>query len=324
MTPQAVVQVAGRLRSADPVAATARIWASRLTRLGWSCTGVVPEEVGEPTRDAELIVHSVDGGEALTPLLDRLGADDQLTLVHHGSAPGSDRNVLRELRVRARRALAADPDAREELRRLGFRNVTALDPTLSAGPLGVDPDEATATELAGHPGPRILCVGPLGPNRGIEVLLSAFADVVTCHHPGAVLTLCGPAPHWYRKRLHRTITRQGLLACEVVAPSDDSQVLARIVHAACMVDLRPAALDPYLYEAAARGTPVVAPAVAATSALADGSLVAVQAGHRAAVTAALVTAALVTALDREGGGARATATDERHLDVALARALGVA
>lgn len=320
MTPQAVVQVAGRLSSADPVAATARGWATRLTRLGRMCTSIVPEEVAGPTREAELIVHSVDGGEDLAPLLERVGTSAQLTLVHHGSAPGSDRRVLRDLRPRARRALAADPDAREELRRLGYRNVTALDPTFAAGPVAADPDEATAAELAGHPGPRILCVGPLGPNRGIEVLLAAFTDLVTLHHPGAVLTLCGPAPDWYRQRLHRTITRRGLLACEVVAPSDDSQVLARIDHAACMVALRPAALDPYLQEAASRGTPVVAPAIAATSALTAGSLVAVHPADPAAVTAALV-----TALDREGDvDARPTETDDGHLDAALARALGVA
>jgi glycosyltransferase involved in cell wall biosynthesis len=214
--------------------------------------------------------------------------------------------------------LAADPDAREELRRLGYRNVTALDPMLSAGPLAAHADEDTTTELAGHPGPRILCVGPLGPNRGIEVLLAAFADLVTRHQPGAVLTLCGSGPDWYRSRLHRTVVSQGLLACEIVAPADDSQVLARIAHAACMVSLRPAALDPYLHEAAVRGTPIVSPTTAATSALPDGSVVAVQAIGRPEVTAALV-----TALDRTGSGLAPAEVDERLLDVALAAALGV-
>jgi hypothetical protein len=319
MTPQAVVQVAGRLGSADPVAATARSWTTRLTRLGRPCTTVEPGGVGGPTEGAALVVHSVDGGEDLAPLLDRLGNEEQVTLVHHGSAPGSHRRVLRELRPRARRALAADADAREELRRLGYRNVAALDPALAAGSLAVDPDEATAVQLGEHPGPRILCVGPLAPGRGIEVLLAAFADIVTHHHPGAVLSLCGEAPDWYHQRLHLAITRQGLLACEVVVPSDDREVMARIVEAACMVSLRPVALDPYLHEAAAHGTPVVAPADTATSALPAGSLVAVPDLGRAAVTAALV-----VALDGAAGGGPRPETHGRRLDVALARSLGVA
>jgi glycosyltransferase involved in cell wall biosynthesis len=299
MTPPAaeVVQVLGRVRAGDPVTATVRAIHERLARLGRPGR-VVTADSGDrslPTSlDGALLVHTVDGGETLAPLVPVL-AGRPLRLVHHGSAVGSDRSTLRALRGSTCGAVAADPAAREELRGLGYGLVGTLDPTLADGALdGIVPDEATAANLAGHPGPLLLSVGPVAPNRGVEMLIDAFAQLLTHAQPSAVLSLCGPAPQWYRARLHRHVITRGLLACEIVEPSDDGQVLARLERADAVISLRPAGLDPYVRAAARRGLPVVAPLAPATAGLASQGLVAVS--PRAGATE--LAAALATALSR--------------------------
>jgi glycosyltransferase involved in cell wall biosynthesis len=273
MTSQAseVVQLVGCARAGDPVTATAVAWHAERTRQGRPSRvaavepGTIPDmKRFDPASSGELVVHTVDGGEDLSTTVGALGAR-RLTVVHHGSAVGSDRRSLRALRGCTDRAVAADPAAREELRGLGFRRVDLVDPGSGHDAFAdTVPDASTASNLARHPGALLLWVGPVGPNRGVELLLRAFAEVVTHTVPSAVLSLCGPAAPWYRARLHREVTARGLLACEVVVPRDDSEVLARLERADAVVCLRPAALDPYVLAAARRGVPIVAPADART------------------------------------------------------------
>ncbi len=269
MTPHEgeVVQVVGSARAGDPVTATAVAWHSARVRQGRPSRVVAADpgpvraiERFDPAVTGEVVVHSADGGEDLAAILPGL-RDRPLTLVHHGSAVGSDRRTLRALRGRTYRALAADPAAREELRGLGFRRVELIeDGNDDDAFAGTAPDAPTVDNLARHPGVLLLCVGPVRPNRGVELLLGAFADVVTRTVPSAVLSLCGPVPPWYRGLLHREVTRQGLRACEIVAPRDDAEVLARLERADAVVSLRPAGLDPYLRAVARRGVPIIAPA----------------------------------------------------------------
>lgn len=274
MTSQAseVVQLVGCARAGDPVTATAVAWHAERSRQGLPSRvaavepGTIPAvERFVPAWPAEVVVHSVDGGEDLAALVGTL-RERRITLVHHGSAVGSDRRSLRALRGCTDRAVAADPAAREELRGLGFRRVELVDPASGDDAFASTvPDASTADSLALHPGAFLLCVGPVGPNRGVELLLRAFAEVVTHTVPSAVLSLCGPAAPWYRARLHREVTARGLRACEVVAPGNDGEVLARLERADAVVSLRPAALDPYARAAARRGIPIVAPGDARTA-----------------------------------------------------------
>lgn len=261
-----MVQVVGSARAGDPVTATAVAWHTEAHRRGRP-SAIAAADPGtmraferfDPRHSGEVVVHSVDGGESLAPIVGML-RDRPLTLVHHGSAVGSDRRSLRALRASAHRALAADPAAREELRGLGFRSVSDADDLRGLDAFAdIVADAATMENLARHPGALVLAIGPVRPNRGIEILLDAFADVVTHAVPSAVLSVCGPVEPWYRDRLHRTVTRGGLRACEIVAPSDDGEVLARIEQAAALVSLHPAALDPYARVAARRRMPIVAP-----------------------------------------------------------------
>lgn len=316
MTPSAtgVVQVVGRPNAGDPVTATARGWRTRLERRGAGGSVVDPSSaaVSDATR---LVVHSVDGGADLGPLLTHLSGQ-RLTVVHHGSAPGSERATLRALRPHTERALAADAAAREELRALGFRWVEALDPSLAELEEAI-PDPATVASLAAHPGPRLLHVGPLRPHAGIEHLLEAFSDLLTHHVPDAVLTLCGPSPHWYRQQLHRTITRCGLLACEVAAPIDDGEVVARLDTASCLLALQPRALDPFVRAAAGRGLPIVGPTSPELARVPESQRVVVP--RRA--TVASLTPALREGLARTGEATRRERPSAS--DDTLLRALGL-
>lgn len=293
------VQVVGCARAGDPVTATAVAWHAAATRQGRSSRVAAADpgamrgfERFDPEVTGSVVVHSVDGGEDLAAIVPVL-CERRLTLVHHGSAVGSDRRSLRALRDCTDRAMAADPVAREELRGLGFQRVDPVDRHDGQGAFaGTVPDAPTVENLARHPGELLLCVGPVRPNRGVELLLAAFADVVTHTVPSAVLSMCGPAAPWYRDRLHREVTRQGLRACEIVVPNDDAEVLARLERADALISLRPAGLDPYLAAAAGRGVPIVAPADARTAWLDPPQLVPLT----LPVTRASLAAAIVDAL----------------------------
>ena len=275
-----VVQVIGQGHAGDPVTATAVALHARFLDLGLRArlTAADPGTAATIERydraiDGHLIVHSVDGGESLRTLIGDL-ADRPLTLVHHGSTVGSDRRGLRALRPATRRAVASDPAGREELRGVGFTRVGILDGRAMVDPFaGVVTHQPTRDNLARHPGPLLLCIGRIAPNRGFETLLAAFAEVLTRVQPAAVLSLCGPSSPWYREQLHRYVTRRGLSACEIVEPVDEGGVLARVERADAVVFLRPTPLDPYLREAVRRGLPVVAPAGAATSEIDPAALV---------------------------------------------------
>lgn len=270
-----VVQVLGAARAGDPVTATARGIATRLAHTGRSArvvagrvdgsaqdlaeAGGTLEAFDTAQLDGTVVVHSVDGGEELERLLPGL-SDKPLRLIHHGSAVGSDRHVLRRLRTMTAATAAASPAARDELRALGFDDVAVIPLAELGGALdGVLADQATASNLERHPGPLILCVGPIAPNRSLELLLDAFADLVTGPRPGATLSICGPATPWYATALRRRILSLGLMACELVDPTDDRAVAARVDHAHGLVALRPAALDPYVERAVRAGASIVAP-----------------------------------------------------------------
>lgn len=283
-----VVQVLGRARAGDPVTATARGIAARLALAGrstqvlagdlptgWAAANT-PDALGEKRLDARveafradrldgtIVVHSVDGGEDLEPLLPAL-AGRRIRLLHHGSAVGSNRRALRGLRDAMITAAAVSPAAGEELRSLGFADVTVLPVGRTGGALdGVAADEATTANLDRHPGPLILTVGPIVPNRSLELLLDAFADLITRRRPSATLSICGPAARWYATALRRRVLALGLVACELVEPPDDRAVAARLDHADAVVSLHPTALDPYLERAARRGAAIVAPLGAPT------------------------------------------------------------
>lgn len=282
MTPHAgeVAQVLGSARAGDPVTATAVAWHAERARQSRPSRVVAADpgslravERFDPAVTGEVVVHCVDGGEDLAAIVPAL-RDRRITLVHHGSEVGSDRASLRALRGCTDRAMAADPAAREELRGLGFRRVELVEQRPGHDALASTvPDAPTVDNLARHPGVLLLWVGPVRPNRDVELLLGAFADVVTHTVPGAVLSLCGPSAPWYRSRLHREVTRRGLRSCEVVAPTDDAEVLARLERADAMVSLRPTGLDPYLAAAAGRGVPIVAPGGARSASIDPQQLV---------------------------------------------------
>lgn len=270
-----LIHVVGRAQPGDPVTASARALCHTLGRLGHpgrlvasaASTGDVDATSLEDASEPTAIVHTVDGGEALLDGVPAL-VDRRLTLVHHGSAVGSDRRALRMLRGAVTRAAAADAAAREELRGLGFGHVRTLDPRVIDAPLDEVPaDRATADNLARHPGPMILAVGPLGPGRSLEVLIDAFAELITSTRPAATLSLCGPSSPWYMASLRRRVAARGLVACEVIEPSSEGEVVARLERADVLVNLRPTSLDPYLRSAASRGVAIVAPLDPRTAAL---------------------------------------------------------
>jgi hypothetical protein len=285
-TPPGVVQVVGRARPADRVTATARGLRLALAELGHPGRVVAVrredrsagiDEIGALAAHERVVLHTVDGGEDLAPAVRAL--EDRavrITVVHHGSAPGSDRAVLRALRGRATHATAADPVAREELRSLGYGSVAQLDAAVLDRALDdVEPDPASVDNLAGHAGPLTLSVGPCEPAASLERLLDAFAEMVTTERPSGTLSLCGPPEPWYVARLRRHIVANGLVACELLSPATDAQVMARLDRAAAVVDLHPVGLDPVRQTAARRGIPIVAPLVAATADVPDDQLVAV-------------------------------------------------
>lgn len=294
-----LVHVVGRARPADPVTASARALQRRHEqdgRPGRVVAGAQDagcEDIGPVAdlSDAEVVVHSVDGGEDLAGALPHL-IGRSVTLVHHGSAAGSDRRVLRALRGSTTRALATDPGAREELRALGFGEVARLDPALLDGALDhLTADPASVESLARHPGPLVLSVGPIGPNRSLELLLDAFAELVTGARPSATLSLCGPSSPWYLATLRRRIAARGLRACELLSPATDAEAVARLDRADAVVALHPVGLDPFLRHAARAGVPIVAPLVAATAALPTDRLVPVPTRLRATDLSAALQAA---------------------------------
>lgn len=327
---RALVHVLGRARAGDPTTAAARAVCLRLAAAGrpgrllaadpGPDVGAHAAE-GSALADGVIVVHTVDGGEDLSGLLPDL-VGRRVHVVHHGSSVGSDRSVLRALRGAVAVAVAADAAGREELRGLGYRTVGVLPASAVTGGLdGITAHEATAENLAQHPGPRVVVVGPIVPGRSLELLLDAFADLVTGPRPSATLSLCGPSPAWYGALLRRRILARGLLACELVSPHDEGSVVARLDHADAVVSLHPRPLDPYVEHAAQHGTPVVAPRRAATSHIARDLLVDVGPPvTRAALAAALriATEPRAPAATPEGlRGASAQRTD----DVALRRAL---
>lgn len=305
-------------RPGDPVAAAARSIRDHLARAGWPGP-VLALRTHPGVRDVEaldtddlagrtVVLHTVDGGEALEPIACRL-AGTEVHLVHHGSAPGARRGVLRALRGAARVALAASPGGREELRALGFADVRALPVHAArAGLSGIDPDTATAADLRAHPGPRIVAVGPVAPGRSLELLVDAFADLVTAERPSATLSICGPGTRWYEAMLQRRILNRGLRACELIEPADDAATLARLDGAAAVVTLVPAPLDPYAVRAVAGGAALVAPATAATAwarATAPARVVGLPAAPgRAQLTDALAAATAHTAVPTGPGALR--------------------
>jgi glycosyltransferase involved in cell wall biosynthesis len=316
-TGRAVTHLVGRDRPGDPVAATARALARTLDRSGRPGRLVTAADlaVRSDRADGPLVVHSSDGGEALAPALAEL-VDRPLTLVHHGSAAGADRGVLRALRTPSTWAVGVDPTAREELRGLGYARVAPLQPLLLDDAFDVESDAEAASHVRAHPGPSILHVGPLGPNRSVEVLLDAFTELVTRRTFAATLCLCGPSTPWYLGWLRRRIAAHGLQSCELFEPTTEGQVLARLERADVVVALPPAALDPYVVRAARDGTPVVAAPSAALAGLGPEALVEVEPG---AGTAALARA-LEAAIER---GSRPAPATPRPDAGALARRLGL-
>lgn len=269
--PTAVLHVLGCAAPGDTTTAAARAIRDGLAaegRPGQLAAVQVRGTCGDVDRlrteqlDGALVVlHTVDGGETVAPLLDSLRRS-RLHLVHHGSRPGSDRSVLRSLRDVVTVAAGSHPAAREELRGLGFGEPAALPSRLPAGSaLAADVD---ATD---HPGPYLLAVGPIAEERSIELLVDAFAQLLQSELPSAVLSICGPASPWYRDLLLRRVLRRGLTACEVIEPPDEQAVRTRLARCDVYVALQPTGFEPYLWDAARRAA-VVAPRVAATAALA--------------------------------------------------------
>lgn len=216
----------------------------------------------EDLASGPVVVHTVDGGHALAPVLAGLTCAD-LHLVHHGSRPGSDRSVLRSLRDAVSVAAGTDASAREELRGLGFGEPAVLPSRLPAGSGMAGADSAVAGE---HPGPYLLAVGPITHGRSLELLVDAFAQLLLSDQPSAVLSICGPADRWYLDALLRRVVRRGLVACEVIEPGDEDAVRTRLDRCDAFVAMQPVGFDPYLWYAASRAA-VVATRVAATAAL---------------------------------------------------------
>lgn len=275
MTPATTgwLHVLGVAAPGDPTTATARALRDVLAAEGLpgrvaaldvhgACgvTPLDPDELG----DHRVLLHAVDGGESLAPVLDRL-RQTRSVLVHHGSRPGSDRNVLRSLRDAVDVAAGTGPASREELRRLGFGEPVALPARgLAEG------DEAARTDRAGadqHPGPHLLAVGPIAEGRFLELLVDSFASLLHGGAPSAVLSICGPGSAWYVDALLARVLRRGLVACEVIQPDDEDAVRARLQRCDVYVALRPGDHDPYLRLAADHAA-VVGPRRAATAAVA--------------------------------------------------------
>jgi len=333
---QGLVHLLGRADAGDPTTASARSLSRHLAASGGpvalvavapaaGCPGVaLADEASLAGRD--VVVHTVDGGEPLADLLPRVHARS-LHLVHHGSRAGSDRSVLRRLRGATWSCSAVDPSAREELRSLGFGRVDVLPRAALEGGLdAVVADEGTAENVARHPGPRILAVGPIEPGRSLELLIDAFAHLVAGAQPSATLSLCGPSSPWYAAMLRRRILARGLVACELATPVDERAVVARLDHAHAVVALHPAATDPYLRRAADRGVPVVAPLVARTAWLHGRALVGIPAGVGATALAEALDTAIAAPPQEGSAGPAAPAGPARLVpadDVALRRILAI-
>lgn len=248
----------------DHLTAAARAICSKLERAGRSGTvAALHAEVGSHVEalraaaGADVLVHSVDGGRGLDAVAPLLG-ERAIRLLHHGSGPYSDRRGLRAVRAMCSTAFGPTAAAREELRRLGFGDVRTVPPDALAGEADPrQPDAASVSLLQGHPGPRVVAVCPLAPGQPLDLLLAAFADVVTHSAPSATLSVCGPGGAGEVRTLHRRVVTSGLLACELLVPQSEEQVLARVDHADVYVALEPRPLDAYAARAARRGTPVI-------------------------------------------------------------------
>jgi hypothetical protein len=266
-----VVQVVGEARAGDPTTLHARALAADVVRHGraarllcvdrdegsWELAPAGGDLRVEPR--TRVVVHTHDGGEALAPLTPALlGCGARLTLVHHGSAHGSDRAVLRTLRDRVDAAHAPGPLAADELARLGYADVRRwpLEPAL-AWLVSLRPDAGTLAGVAAHPGPRLVAVGRLRPGAGLETLIDAMSDLVLDRVHGAVLSLCGPAAGWYREELRGRLLSWGLRAVELATPTTEPAIRARLDHATAVVELGGTEADPYVAHARAAGVPVV-------------------------------------------------------------------
>jgi glycosyltransferase involved in cell wall biosynthesis len=266
-----VVQVVGEARAGDPTTLHARALAADVVRHGgaarllcvdrddgsWELAPTGAELHVEP--DSAVVVHTHDGGAELAPLVPALLAcGGRLTLVHHGSVHGGDRTVLRALRDRVGTAWAPGPVAADELARLGYPDVRRWPAQPALDWLdSLRPDVATLAGVAAHPGPRLVAVGRLRPGSGVETLIDALSDLVLDRVHGAVLSLCGPAPGWYREELRRRLVSWGLRAVELASPTTEPAIRARLDHATAVVDLGGVEIDPYVAHARAAGTPVV-------------------------------------------------------------------
>ncbi|HZQ78258.1 MAG TPA: glycosyltransferase [Acidimicrobiia bacterium] len=151
------------------------------------------------------IYHASIGEPAVARLL--LDWPGRLVLVYHNITPAeyfgaldpafaqlltNGRIELALLRDRVEMALAVSRFNAVELEAMGYRNVRVCPLPVDLDDLaGVDPDPATAGELAARDGPLVLFVGQMLPHKRPDLLVSAFHVLSTHLLPEANLALVG-------------------------------------------------------------------------------------------------------------------------------------
>ena len=245
---------------------------SARSAIGWA--RAIRREVARWRPDV-LYVHSV-----LAAVVARLGAPTRPMLVTvHGISEADERLAAALLRLARARVTAVSAAAVEGLRRhrLAPSEVTLLPPAVdiaaielaAAAPVG---DDKIRADLARYPfaptpdepltgTPRICCVARQEPEKGVDVLVQAFA-LVAARHPEPVLVLVGAGSETEANRA--LATSLGIRdRCEFASAVANA---APFLHAADLVVLpsRREGLPVTALEAFTLRRPIVASAVGGT------------------------------------------------------------
>jgi glycosyltransferase involved in cell wall biosynthesis len=233
-----------------------------------------------PNRSRPLVFHASMGSWNVHQAL--IANEPRLILVYHNFSPAEhyvayDTDVaddlirgrweLEALRGRVELAIAVSDFNADELRELGYEDVTVVPPTPDAGRLaGVTPDIDMMRRISSWgPGPLVLCVAQLLPHKRIERVLAAVAVLQQEFQPNARLAVVGverfPAYSAALRAMARTV---GLRDAHLVGRITDAELSALFTRAELFVTLseHEGFCVPAI-EAMALGVPVVASARAA-------------------------------------------------------------
>ncbi len=218
MASRTIVQLLASLNPGDAISDFARDLALAARRLGHGtrivAARVHPACVGEATELARLRPEQLADSGALLLYHHSIGADlvgwvgafpGPRVVVHHSVTPPrcfeawsprlaaaarAGERELRSLVVVASGAVGVSAFDADEARAAGFREVRVWPLAPSVRRLAAVPRKRELARLSAEPGPRLLTVGRLAPNKRVEVLVAAHF-LVTRALPDARLRVVG-------------------------------------------------------------------------------------------------------------------------------------